>query len=79
MRFFCENREFFHSPIPAFRIKWIEVMKMLFGNLTNCGGNSENSNSWWIIVIAIIVLYFLVFDKGDRHDCCDSCSPGNCC
>ena len=47
---------------------------MAFGSL-GCGGNdSGNSNSWWIIVIAIIVLYFLVFDKNGKGDC-NPCAP----
>ncbi len=52
---------------------------MLFGNWNGCSSNGDNSNSWWIIVIAIIVLYFLCFDHGNDNSCCDPCERNRCC
>lgn len=79
MQFFCETSEnSLHSPFVSLCIKWSEVMEMLFGNQNNCCGTGENSNSWWIIVIAIIVLYFLCFDRSD-NSCCDPCDRNRCC
>jgi len=73
MEFFCDNPSFFSvSPIFFCGINWNEVMNMFFGNLSGC---SDRSNTWWVVIIAIIVLYFLFFDKAGDGDCCrDSCA-----
>ena len=72
MAFFCDNAS--DSLIFFSRIEWNEVIDMFFGNLFGCSGSRDRDNTWWIVIIAIIVLYFLFFDRSD-----DSCGcPDPC-